>query len=268
MRLFGGTLTVNYTVQGMAYTVTATSEVDNESVEPSSQELFAGETATVKVNTSDLTNKLLTDNNTTVTSSLIYVPPDTGATISRYPVDTATGGSGTISGLNYKTTIGHGVDNPSGTTNTDATSTGGTTAIIYYKFDFSDLPDSASISSTTVQVRYKVKNTNYAQSVNTYSGTTSKGTSVTLNSTTETTTTISSPGTWTLAQLKDDPRVGVTISYSGLIVTGITWTVTYTADEPAYYKYVLSNLSNDHAVVWKEQQSASDKLFIKFNGIW
>lgn len=267
MRLFGGTLTVNYTTQGMAYTITASSEVDGETVSPATQELFENESAIVKINTSDLTNKKLTDNNTNVTSSLVYVPTDTGGTLDKYPASATTGGTGIISGMRYLTTIGHGVDNPSGTTQTDYTAQGGTTAIIYYHFDFSDLPDSASITSMTIQVRYKVGSTSYAQSVNTYNGTTSKGTSVTLNSTSETTTTISSPGTWTVAQLKDDPCVGLTLSYSGAIITGITWEVVYTANEPAYYKYTINNLVADHTVIWSVSASG-DKLFLKSNGSW
>lgn len=263
-RFFGGVLTVNYTVSGMAYTITASSSIDGDTLTPTSQELNEDSTAIIKINTTNITNKQLTDNNNEVTSSITYVPPDTGGTISSYPESVTTGGTGSISGLRYLTTIGHGVDNPSGTTATDYTSSGGTTAIIYYHFDFSDLPSSATIDSVTVQVRYKVGNTSYAQSVNTYNGTTAKGTAVTLTSTSETTTTISSPGTWTLAQLQDDPCVGVTLSYSGLIVTGITWTVNYTADEPAYYKYTLNNLSADHTILWEN----IDKFFIKQNNVW
>lgn len=264
MRLFGGVLTVEYTVAGMAYTITASSEIDGETVSPTSQELYAGKNGIVKINVSSINKRLLTDNNINVTSSLTYVPPDTGGTLAKYPADTATGGSGTISGMRYLTTIGHGVDNPSGTTQTDYTAVGGTTAIIYYKFDFSNLPANATINSVTIQVRYKVGSTSYAQSVNTYSGTTTKGTAVTLNSTSETTTTISSPGTWTASDLRNDPRVGLTLSYSGAIITGITWTVNYTADEPAYYKYVITNLQADHTVVFKY----AEIFYIKQNGIW
>ena len=266
MRLFGGVLTVEYTIAGMAYTITASSTVDGEDATPASQELYVGKTGIIKVNTSDLTNKILTDNNTNVTSSLVYVPPDTGGSIIQYPADVKTGGSGTISGLHYLTTIGHGVDNPSGTTATDYTAVGGTTALIYYKFDFSDLPDSAIIDSMIVQVRYRVGNTSYAQSVNTYSGTTAKGTSVTLNSTSETTTTISNPGTWTITDLKNDPRVGLTLSYSGAIITGITWTINYTANEPAYYKYVISNIQADHTVIFS--MGVVNAFYIKQNDVW
>lgn len=266
MRLFGGTLTVNYTVSGMAYTITISTDIDGDSVSPATQELYAGKTAKVRIDTTDTTNKILTDNNSNVTGSLVYVPPDTGGTLEKYPADTEIGGSGTISGMRYLTAIGHGVDNPSGTTATDYTAVGGTTAIIYYLFDFSDLPSGATINSMTVQVRYKVGNTSYAQSVNTYSGTTAKGTAVTLTSTSETTTTISSPGTWTATDLQNDPRVGLTLSYSGAIITGITWTVEYTADEPAYYRYTLTNLAADHTLVW--YASASNKFYIKQNNSW
>ena len=193
--MFGGTLTVNYTVQGVAYTITATSEVDGETVSPATQEVYEGQSAYVNINNSDITSRKVTDNNTDVTNQLTYIPPDTGATIEQYPAGYTTGGSGTISGLHYVNTVGHSVSNPSSETEFDATTTGGTTAIIYYTFDFSDIPDSATISSMNIQLRYKVRNTNYAQSVNTYNGTSSKGTSVTLNSTSFTNVSISSPGT-------------------------------------------------------------------------
>jgi len=88
------------------------------------------------------------------------VPPDTGGTMIRYPDGYIT--DGTISGLNYRSAIGCGVDNPSSSTNFDYTPNASTTATIYYTFDFSDLPDSATISSMSIQVRYMVNNTSYA----------------------------------------------------------------------------------------------------------
>lgn len=267
MRLFGGVLTVNYTIQGIQYTITATSEVEDETVDPTTQDIYAGENAYVNIRTESLTNKIVTDNGNNVTDQLVYMPADTGKTVDQYPSGYATGGSGTISGLHYVNTIGCSVDNPSSETQVDSTTTGGTTAIIYYKFDFSDIPESATISSMTIQVRYKVSNTNYAQSVNTYSGTTSKGTAVTLNSTSFTTTTISSPGTWTAAQLRDDPRIGLTLSYSGALIIGITWSVTYTADVPAYYRYNLTNLSTDHTILFKST-GGNNYLYVKLNGTW
>ena len=269
-RFFGGTLTITYTTQGIAYTITASSEVDGETLTPATQDIIAGESGWVKINVTDTTYRRLIDNNTNVTNQIVYIPPDTGGTLVRYPAGYTLGSeSGVISGLNYVQVVGHGVENPANTSGTDKTATGGTTKTVYYTFDFSDIPNSATITNMTVQIQYFVSNTNYAQSANTYNGTSSKGTSITLNSTSVTTATISSPGTWTAAQLKDDPRVGITISYSGIAIKGVTWTVNYTATEPAYYRYNLTNLSADHTVIWQDATpAAGDIMFIKINGEW
>lgn len=265
MRLFGGTLTVNYTLNGMIYTITATTDSE-EIIAPSTQEVYEGRNCSVSVTTDSLNNHIITDNNTNVTNQFIYVPPDTGGTMTRYPDGYIT--DGTISGLNYRSTIGCGVDNPSSSTNFDYTPNASTTATIYYTFDFSDLPDSATISSMSIQVRYMVNNTSYAQTVRPYKGTSGVGTAVTLTSTSQTTTSITSYGTWTAAELKSDPRIGLSLSFSGAIITGITWSVTYTADEPARYKYILSNVQADHNIVLVVTQDTVGTFYIKQNGTW
>ena len=265
MRLFGGTLTVNYTLNGMIYTVTATTDSE-EIIAPSTQEVYEGRNCSVSVTTDSLDNHIITDNNTNVTSQFVYVPPDTGGTMTRYPdgyiID------GTISGLNYRSAIGCGVDNPSTNTTMDATPNASTSATIYYTFDFSDLPDTATISSMSIQVRYAVGSTTYAQTVRPYKGTSGVGTAVTLTSTSQTITSITSYGTWTAAELKSDPRIGLSLSFSQAVITGITWSVTYTANEPARYKYILSNVQADHNIVLIVTQDAVGTFYIKQNGTW
>ena len=265
MRLFGGILTVNYTLNGMIYTITATTDSE-EIIAPSTQEVYEGRSCSVSVTTDSLDNHIITDNNTNVTNQFTYVPPDTGGTMTRYPDGYIT--EGTISGLNYRSAIGHGVDNPSTNTTMDATPNASTSATIYYTFDFSDLPDSATISSMSIQVRYMVDSTTYAQTVRPYKGTNGVGTAVTLTSTSQTTTSITSYGTWTAAELKSDPRIGLSLSFSKAIITGITWSVTYTANEPARYKYILSNVQADHNIVLVVTQAASGTFYIKQNGAW
>ena len=142
-----------------------------------------------------------------------------------------------------------------------------TDCYIYYVFSVSGIPSNATITSVTCSARISKNNRVGTSNIQLYSGTTAKGTAVTLTSTSETTTTISSPGTWTTAQLKDDPRVGLTLSYSGAIITGITWSVTYTANEPAYYKYTLSNVQTDHNIVLVVAQDIGT-FYIKQNGTW
>ena len=265
MRLFGGILTVNYTLNGMIYTVTATTDSE-ETIAPSTQEVYEGRNCSVSVTTDSLDNHIITDNNTNITNQFIYVPPDTGGTMIRYPDGYIT--DGTISGLNYRSVIGCGVDNPSTNTTMDATPNASTSATIYYTFDFSDLPDTAIISSMSIQVRYAVGSTSYAQTVRPYKGTSGVGTAVTLTATSQTITSITNYGTWTAAELKSDPRIGLSLSFSQAIITGITWSVTYTANEPARYKYILSNVQADHNIILVVLDTITDAFFIKQNGNW
>ena len=76
----------------------------------------------------------------------------------------------------------------------------------------------------SVQVIGHLESTSQANEVaelNTYYGTTEKGTQTKFTTTTAQTITIN-PGTWTTAELRDDARVGFTIGYYGGLVTGIT----------------------------------------------
>lgn len=52
--------------------------------------------------------------------------------------------------------------------------------------------------------------------------------------------------------MRNDARVGFTIGYYGGLVTGITWSVTYTMPSSGdlyYYEYTLSNVSTDHVII-------------------
>jgi hypothetical protein len=97
-------------------------------------------------------------------------------------------------------------------------------------------------------------NSSEVAELNTYYGTTAKGTTVSYTSTSNTIKEIS-PGTWTVAQLRDDARVGFTIGYYGGLVVGITWEVTYSIPSSGgdyYYTYTLTNVSADHIIVIDE----------------
>lgn len=267
IRMFGGTLTVNYTVNGMAYTITATSSVTGETVSPASQEVYEGTQASININTTSISNRLFTDNNINAISSLTYIPPNTGGTETQYPDSYAV--DGTVSGTNYMQLAGHGVDNPMTYSGYDKTNTASTTATVYHKFNFNNIPASATISSMTIQVRYKNQNfsqNDYPESAQVCKGTSKVGSAISLTSTTETTATISSYGSWTAAELRSDPRVAITVSFDGIIITGITWSVTYTANEPAYYSYTISNVTADHTLVYSE--APTNMLYVKQNGTW
>ena len=105
--------------------------------------------------------------------------------------------SGSISGSRYQSTVGCGVDNPSSQTGNDYCSSSGSTATIYYKFDFSEIPDNATIESMTVQAYGHLESTSNSSEkaeLNVYSGTTAKGTAISYTSTSNAIKTIT-PGT-------------------------------------------------------------------------
>lgn len=170
-------MTVDYTVQGTAYTVTASSSIASTTVEPASQELIGGEEAVVRIDTPNVDDIVVTDNGVEVNDLLEQHQVPTGGTISAVPASYTT--SGSISGTRYQSTVGHGVDNPSSQTGNDYSGSSGSSAIIYYHFNFDDIPDNATITSMTVQAYGHLESTSNSSEIaelNTYYGTTAKGT--------------------------------------------------------------------------------------------
>lgn len=249
---YGATLSITYAIEGMEYTVTAVSETDGATVEPLAQNIMEGNSATVTIYASSLDDIVVKDNEIDVTENLVQHTTPTGGTLSQAPASYTV--SGSVSGTRYRDTVGHTVDNPSSQSGNDYCSSSGSTATIYYHFDFSDLPDNATITSMTVQAHGHLENSSNSNEVaelNVYNGTTAKGTAISYTSTSSQTRTIS-PGTWTVAELKEDPRVGFTIGYYGGLTTGITWTVAYdvpSSGNPYYWTYTLNNIDLDHSIV-------------------
>ena len=254
-RFYGATFTVNYSVSGTAYTITASSSTSLATITPATQDIMSGEEGTVRIDTDSINDITVTDNGTDITNQLITKEVETGGTVEAVPTSYTT--SGNISGTRYQDTVGHGVDNPSSQTGNDYCNSSGSSATIYYKFDFSEIPDNATITDMTVKAYGHLENSSYSSEradLNVYSGTTAKGTTVSYTSTTSSIKEIPA-GSWTVAELKDDPRVGFTIGYYGGLTTGITWTVTYTVPSSGhdyYYEYTISNIATDHVILIEE----------------
>ncbi len=250
-RFYGATFTVNYSISGTVYTVTATSSVDGITAEPATQELFEGKNGSVIINAASLDDVTVFDNNVDITTDLIRKEKQTGGTVQAVPASYTT--SGSISGTRYQSTIGHGVDNPSSQTGNDYSGSSGSSATIYYHFNFDDIPNNATITSMTVQAYGHLENASYSSEIatlNTYYGTTEKGTEVSYTSTSSHIVNIT-PGSWTVAELKDDARVGFTIGYYGGLTTGITWTVEYTVPSSGgdyYWEYLIEDIAADHVI--------------------
>ena len=255
IRFYGATFTVEYSLQGTQYTIAATSTVSGVTVDPATQDILEGGDATVSIYADTIADLSITDNDIDISGDLVQHEVPTGGTVSVVPASYTT--SGSISGTRYQSTVGHGVDNPSSQTGNDYAGSSGSTATIYYHFNFDEIPDNATITSMTVQAYGHLENASQSSEkaeLNTYHGTTAKGTAVSYTSTTSSIKTIT-PGSWTVAELKDDARVGFTIGYYGGLTTGITWTVEYSVPSSGndyYWTYTLENISDDHVILIEE----------------
>ena len=255
-RFYGATFTVNYSINGTAYTIGATSNVTGTTVDPATQEVMEGQDAVITIYSNAIDGLTITDNNNDISNELVQHEMPTGGTISKVPESYTT--SGSISGTRYQSTVGCGVDNPSSQSGNDYCQSSGSTATIYYHFNFDDIPDNATIESMSVQAYGHLESTSNSSEkaeLNTYYGTTAKGTAVSYTSTSSQLVNIT-PGSWTVAQLKDDARVGFTIGYYGGLTTGITWSVTYSIPSTGseyYWTYTLENVTADHVILITEE---------------
>lgn len=119
-----------------------------------------------------------------------------------------------------------------------------TNCYIYYTFDTSEIPAQATIDSVTCSARISRNNRVSSPTIQLYSGTTAKGSSVTFSSqnTTGTSvpiTNISNTDTWTLAELQNvrlriTGRRSNTNNTSYIYFFGATLTITYTIDYTQY----------------------------------
>ena len=248
---YGADLIVNYSFQGTAYTITATSAISGIEASPATQELMRGENTVITITgISDLNDIAVTDNDVDITEQL-EEHIVSGGTIERYPASYTT--SGSISGTRYQSTVGHSVENPSTQSGNDYSGSSGSTASIDYTFDFSDIPEEAIIDSMSVVVRGHLENASQSSEtaeLRLYSGNTAKGSMSEFTSTSNQNITMT-PGTWTREELQN-AKLRFTIGYYGGLVVGVTWTVTYSVVASHYYTYTLSNLNNDHVILIDE----------------
>lgn len=257
---YGASVTITYTVP--AYDVTISNST-SATVTASASSVAAGDSVVIVSNT--LTGITVTDNGADVTSQFVQ---GTSGTASSVPTSYTTGGS--INGTHYQSTIGKGSDTSNRTGNDYFSTTQGGSGSTYidYHFDFSDIPEGATISSMSVTVKGHCESTSESREISRvqcYTGTTAKGSYVDMtDSTTDKVYTISNPGTWTRAEL-DDARIKHTIGVYGGLMSGATWTVTYEMDG---YAYTITNVAANHAIVVSPSGGQTTSLYVKLNGTW
>lgn len=249
IRFYGCTLTVSYSINGTIYELTASSSVDGTTITPASEEVFQGGDITFTINTEDVSEIVVKDNNEDVTGYLTehYV----SASGETYSYPTAYTTSGSISGTRYQNAIGDGADAEASSGN-DYCSLSGSSAYIEYSFGDLDVPAGATITSAICQVKGHLESTSNSQEraeCQMYAGSTAKGAMQEFTSTSDRVLTFDD-ATWTAAELAE-AKLRFTIGYYGGQVSGATFTVQYEmpGGESYYYEYTLTNVSADHVIV-------------------
>lgn len=251
----GASVSVTYSYTVTTYDVTISNST-SATVTASDTEPEAG--TDVVISTDTVTGLTITDNGTDVTSQFAIL----SGTETQYPASYTT--SGSISGTNYQSTVGKGSDTASRSGN-DYCQSQGSTAYIDYSFDFSAIPENATIESVSVTVKGHCENTSQSTEVarvQLYSGSTAKGDSQNFTTTSDAVYTLT-PGTWTRSELQS-AKMRMTIGYYGGLLSGATWAVTYSTDG---YVYTITNISANHAIVVTGSGS-NPAIYYKENGTW
>lgn len=271
---YGASITINYSVSGTAYEITAISNTDLvQSIDPEgTTDVMSGDSYTLNVYADTFGDFIVEDNGTDVTNQLVQKEnPDTVDTISAVASSNFETGfsssdasfymsSSSQGTTNLQMPIGYTAENPNTATdqgngytyvkdNNNNTATGW----IIYGFDFSSIPTNATIVSVSVKVygcrESSTTDSTHVAKIGLYSGTVLKGSEQEFSSTSNTMMTISNAGTWTREELQN-AKLRFTVAYYGGRIKGITWSVTYSipATTQYYWEYTLSNVSADHTI--------------------
>ena len=258
-RFYGATVNVTYSVNGTAYTIGATSNVDGITVSPSTQEVMGGEEAVVTINGSSIDDISVTDNDVDVTNQLEqHIMPTGGSQETDLGSYTLVSGSFHGSGATYFSRLaGAGIDHTQTTSNYYSGGSG-TIAVFTYDLDFNDIPSNAVITELYCDVNghaESTSNSNEYMCAQLISGSTTLSAelnfkSVGTSNSTQRLTATTLPTVAQLANLKLQCRLG----YYGGAINGATCYITYEVPGGSdyYWTYTLTNIAADHIIIIDE----------------
>lgn len=251
---YGADLTINYSVNQTAYTVTATSNVSGITLTPATADIVVGEDHTVYIETSDISEYVVTDNDTDITELLQRVKKTTGGTLSNVLGEYTLVSGGFNSNASYFSGIvGNGVDAPDTSTNVYSSGSG-TIAVFTYNMAFNNIPSNAVITRVYCQVRGHAEsnsNSNEYMCAQLISGSTEITEEYNFKTvgTTNTTHTLEAETIPTIAQLQN-LKLQCRVGYYGGSISGATCYVEYTIPTTEYhYVYELTDLNADHVIL-------------------
>ena len=204
-----------------------------------------------------------------ITSQL--VAHGSGSTIQSTPVDVVT--HGVQSGASYmEHAIGHSAESPSSSgSSSNAYASSGSTGYAQYSFDFSSIPNNATIEDIEVRCyghrESDTISSSYVSKCVLYSNSTPISEEVDFPSTSNSIITLRPTSMPTRSELSE-VSVRHYVGYYGGLVLGITFDVTYsTGTGIDHYTYTFT-VSGDSVIVVTIGSSAQNKIYIKPNEIW
>lgn len=266
--IYGAEIEVNYTIP-TPHTVTSALTGDG-TIDPSgATSTFEGSEYTLTIRPTNQDDPItVTNNGADVTDQL--VAHGFGSTLNAVPESATT--SGIQSGSSYaQYAVGHSAESPySSTSNMYASSY--STGYASYAFDFSDIPNNATIEGIEVRCHgHRESSTissTYVSKCALYNGSSEASEEVDFPSTSASIITLTPTTLPTRSQL-DNYTVRHFVGYYGGLVTGITFEVTYsTGTGIDHYTYTFTVSSDAVIAVTIGSVGPSDTILFKDNGAW
>ena len=250
---WGATLTVNYSYQGITYQITSVSNTDLvDSIDPEgTTDVTEGGDYTLNIYADDISNVVVEDNGTDVTSQLVQKQ---NANSDSTVLGAYTLISGTFSGSGasyFQGIVGKGVDG-SQTTSNYYSNGSNTITVFTYSLSFSSIPSNAVITRLYCQVNGHAESTsreNEYMCAQLRTGDTELSSELNFKSigTSNTTQTIEAITLPTVEQL-ENLVLYCRLGYYGGAINGATCYIEYTTPNQYFWQYTLSNVSDEHTI--------------------
>lgn len=255
IRFYGANLTINYSYQSVVYEVTATSSVEDSTITPGYSEVESGSSLNFRIDTNDISDVIVTDNNVDITDQLVEHQEFNSTTVNtNLGTYTLISGSFNGNGATYFSGLaGKGVNNTQTTSNYYSGSSG-TIAVFTYSLAF-NLPNNAIIDRVYCQVNGHAESTSNNSEymcVQLRSGNKELCTELNFKSigTSNSTQTLEATTLPTVSELSN-LVLYCRLGYYGGALNGATCYVEYhlsTDTGTIYYTYDLNNITIDHII--------------------
>ena len=261
IRFYGATLLVNYTFNGTAYEISASSETTAATVSPATQDVMSGDSGRIRIDTDDVSKIIVEDNGTDVTDQLTYESEGNTGTFSGIPTSYDSSRSHYDGIYTGSTSDGLADYNSSSRICVYVAQTAYAEGTLVYNFNCSSIPQNATITNVTcIAGAACYSNGQYfnTRTIQLYNGTTPKGTAGTISGTGNSNTAHNiNGGSWTREELNNiqiviSAKRGTSTEQSSFSFWGARLTVEYTLPTDHYYQYEITGMSADHEVIVRD----------------